>query len=167
MSKNIAYGLGILLVALMLYLTLFTSPHKTPSVISEGKIAPDFTLKTLDGRKVTLSELRGKVVLLNFWASWCPPCRGEMPLFEKIYERYKNRGFEILAVSTDSSADPVKKFVKEFGITFPVLLDDGKVSGLYSIQGLPTSFLIDREGRIVKVRLGKYREIEEDLKKIL
>lgn len=167
MSKNIAYGLGILLVALMLYLTLFTSPEHTTSGLSKGKPAPDFTLRTLDGKKVSLSELKGKVVLVNFWATWCPPCREEMPLFEKVYKKYKDKGFEILAVSTDSSVEPVKKFVEEFNVSFPVLLDDGKVSSLYSIQGLPTSFLIDREGKVVKVRLGKYKEIERDLKEIL
>jgi len=167
MSKNIAYGLGILLVALMLYLTLFTSPEHKPSGLSKGKPAPDFTLKTLDGKKISLSDLKGKVVLVNFWATWCPPCREEMPLFERVYRKYKDKGFEILAISTDSSVDPIKKFVKEFKVSFPVLLDDGKVSNLYSIQGLPTSFLIDREGKVVKVRLGKYKEIERDLKKIL
>ena len=169
MSKNIAYGLGILLVALLLYLGLVTnSSNTTPTGLGSGKPAPDFKLKTLDGKEVSLSDYRGKVVLINFWATWCPPCREEMPLFTKVYRKYKGRGFEILAVSTDSSIDPVKKFVKEYKLPFPVLMDDGKVSTeLYRVQGLPTSFLIDREGRIVKVRLGKYKEIESDLKKVL
>ncbi len=168
MSKNIAYGLGILLVALLLYLGLVTNSSKTtPTGLGPGKPAPDFKLKTLDGKEVSLSDYRGKVVLINFWATWCPPCREEMPLFKRVYERYKNKGFEILAVSTDTSVDPVKKFVKEYRLDFPVLLDTDNISSLYGIQGLPTSFLIDREGKIVKVRLGKYKEIESDLKKVL
>ncbi|WP_457600901.1 peroxiredoxin family protein [Hydrogenivirga sp.] len=168
MSKNLAYGLGILLVALMLYLGLFTnSQHTTSSGLGKGDIAPDFTLKTIDGREVSLKDYRGKVVLINFWATWCPPCRNEMPLFVRVYKRHRDKGFEILAVSTDSSLDPVKKFVKEFRINFPVLYDDKNVVSLYGIQGLPTSFLIDREGKIIKVRLGEYKEIERDLKEVL
>ncbi|EDP75663.1 TlpA disulfide reductase family protein [Hydrogenivirga sp. 128-5-R1-1] len=168
MSKNIAYGLGILLVALMLYLGLITnSQQENVAGLSAGKKAPDFTLKTLDGKEVSLKDYRGKVVLLNFWATWCPPCREEMPLFVRMYEKYKDKGFEILAVSTDSSLEPVKKFVKEYRINFPVLYDDKNVVSLYGIQGLPTSFLIDRDGVILKVRLGEYKEIEKDLKEVL
>lgn len=168
MSKNIAYGLGILLVALMLYLGLVTDSDKgSLSGLSPGKEAPDFKLKTIEGKEVSLKDYRGKVVLINFWATWCPPCREEMPLFEKVYKKYKDKGFEILAISTDSSVDQVKKFLKEYRVSFPVLFDDANVSGLYGIQGLPTSFLINREGEVVKVRLGKYKEIERDLKKVL
>ncbi len=167
MSKNIAYGLGILLVALMLYLGLFTNSSHTPSGLAPGKSAPDFKLKTLDGKQVSLSGLRGKVVLINFWASWCPPCKEEIPLFEEVYKKYRDKGFEILAISTDSSIDALKDFLKDHKISFTVLLDNGKVSNLYGIQGLPTSFLVDREGKVVKVKLGKYKEIERDLKKVL
>jgi len=168
MSKNIAYGLGILLVALLLYLGLVTNSNDAaPAGLGPGKQAPDFKLKTLDGKEVSLSDYRGKVVLINFWATWCPPCREEMPLFERVYKKYRDKGFEILAISTDTSTEPVKKFVKEYKLSFLILMDADNVSGLYGIQGLPTSFLIDREGKIVKVRLGKYKEIESDLKKIL
>ncbi len=168
MSKNITYGLGILLVALLLYFALFsqTQVSKTAGV-SVGKPAPNFTLRTLEGKEVSLSDLRGKIVLVNFWATWCPPCREEMPLFEEVYRKYKDKGFEILAVSTDTSAEAVRKFVKEFKVSFPVLMDDGKVSTSYGIQGLPTSFLIDREGKVIKIRLGKYREVEKDVKEAL
>ena len=168
MSKNVAYGLGILLVALLLYLGLVTNSSKTtPTGLGPGKTAPDFKLKTLSGKEVALSDYKGKVVLVNFWASWCPPCREEMPLFKRVYEKYRNKGFEILAVSTDTSAEPVKKFVKDYRINFPVLLDDGSVASLYGIQGLPTSFLVGRDGKILKVRLGEYKEVEKDIKKFL
>jgi peroxiredoxin len=167
MSKNLAYGLGILLVALMLYLSLFSNSQYVPEGLGKGKEAPDFRLKTIEGREVSLSDYRGKVVLINFWATWCPPCREEMPLFQRVYEKYKDRGFEILAISTDDYVEPVKKFVKEYKLSFPILYDDKNVVGLYEVQGLPTSFLIDRDGKIVKVRLGKYKEIEKDLKEVL
>ena len=168
MSKNIAYGLGIFLVALLLYAGLLTNSKSVSSTgLGKGKPAPDFTLKTLEGKEVSLSDLRGKVVLVNFWATWCPPCRSEMPLFERVYKKYKDKGFEILAVSTDSSLDPVKKFVKDYKISFMILYDDKNVVGLYGVQGLPTSFLIDRDGKIIKVRLGEYKEVERDLKEVL
>ncbi len=167
MKKNIAYGLGILLIALLLYMSLFTNSQVQTVGFKPGTEAPAFTLKTLEGKEISLKDLRGKVVLLNFWATWCPPCKEEMPLFAEVYEKYKDRGFEILAVSTDTKPETVKKFVKEYKFPFPILIDDGKISEKYRVQGLPTSFLINREGKIVKVRLGKYKEIEEDLKDIL
>jgi len=167
MSRNLTYGLGILLVALLLYLGFLASPGPTSKDLASGKPAPNFILKTLDGKEVSLNDYRGKVVLINFWASWCPPCREEMPLFRKVYENYKDKGFELLAISIDASQEAVIRFVKDYGLSFPVLLDDGRVSNLYRVQGLPTSILVDREGRIVKVRLGEYKEIENDLKKIL
>lgn len=166
--KNVAYGLGILLVALLLYLGFFTNTGSGPDIGLQGKKAPDFEATTLDGRKLRLSDLKGKVVLLNFWATWCPPCREEMPIFIRVYKKYKNKGFEIVAVSTDSGQGVVRKFIKEFRIPFPVVLDaKGELTRMYRVQGLPTSFLIDREGKIVKVRLGEYKEIEKDLKKLL
>ena len=168
MTKNIAYGLGILLVALLLYLGLFTNTGKVPYTGLEGKQAPDFDLKTIKGDRIRLSDLRGKVVLLNFWATWCPPCRDEMPLFRRVYKKYKDKGFEILAVSTDTDVRVVKKFIREFKIPFPVLMDEkGDLTKLYQVQGIPTSFLIDRDGKVIKVRLGEYKEIESDLKKLL
>ena len=167
MNKNIAYGLGILLIALLLYLSLFSNSYQPPAGLGKGDPAPDFKLKTLDGKEVSLSDYRGKVVLINFWATWCPPCREEMPLFERIYRKYKNKGFEILAIGTDGSVEPVKKFVKEYKLSFPVLFDNANVVALYQVQGLPTSFLVGRDGKILKVRLGEYKEIERDLKEFL
>jgi len=167
--KNLAYALGILLIALMLYLGLVTDAERAPSAgVRPGDKAPDFRLTKIGGGEVSLSDYRGKVVLLNFWATWCPPCREEMPLFKDVYKKYRDNGFEIIAVSTDASTDVVKDFISEYSIKFVVLHDrEGKLSSLYGIQGLPTSFLIDREGIVVKVRLGEYKEIEKDLKKVL
>jgi peroxiredoxin len=166
MTKNIAYGLGILLLALFLYLSVFSTSETSVAGFSKGSEVPDFTAKTIDGRELTLSKLRGKVVLLNFWATWCPPCRSEMPLFQKVYQKYKDRGFEIIGISTDASQGQVQKFIKEYGLTFPIIMDDQNLTAKFNVSGLPTSFLIDRDGRVIKVRLGEYEEIEKDLKKL-
>ena len=146
---------------------LWTVASRVPSAVGaplssspsprEGFLAPDFTLDTLQGEKVTLSDLRGKIVLINLWATWCPPCRAEMPALEKSYELYKDSGVVILGVNLtnqDSEKD-VSRFVEEFGLTFPILLDrDGNVSALYQLMGLPTTYFVNREGIIRTVVVG-------------
>lgn len=123
----------------------------------EGHFAPDFTLKTLEGNTVRLSELRGKkVVLINFWATWCPPCRLEMPTMQQIYSEYKDKGFEILAVNIESDANQaISDFAKELRLTFPILLDpDMKVIRKFRVIGLPVSVLIDRQGFVHAKEIG-------------
>ena len=123
----------------------------------EGHFAPDFTLRTLEGNTVRLSEFRGqKVVLINFWATWCPPCRLEMPTMQQIYSEYKAKGFEILAVNIEPDAQQeIRDFIKELRLTFPVVLDpDMKVSRKYRLVGLPVSVLIDRQGIIRAKEVG-------------
>ena len=109
----------------------------------------DFQLEAIDGRKYQLSDLKGKVVLVSFWATWCGPCVGEMPLLAKTYAKYKDRGFEILAVSADApnDRDKVRAFAKEHALPFPVLFDDG-IAGVYDVDGYPGNFFIDRDGKI-------------------
>jgi cytochrome c biogenesis protein CcmG/thiol:disulfide interchange protein DsbE len=122
-----------------------------------GFRAPDFSLQTLDGQTVTLSSLRGQAVMINLWASWCPPCRQEMPEILRVYEAHKDEGFTVLAVNTtfqDSEAD-ARAFVQKFGLTFPVLLDtSGAVSQRYQLRALPTTFFVDRRGAIQEVLVG-------------
>jgi peroxiredoxin len=109
----------------------------------------DFTLTDLNGKSWTLKDLKGKVVLLNFWATWCPPCRKEMPDLETLYRRFGPQGLVILGID-DEEADKVKPFVAQQGITYPVLLDRGrKVNTLFGIAGIPKTFVYDREGKIV------------------
>ena len=123
----------------------------------EGFSAPDFTLDLLGGGEVTLSDLRGKPVVVNLWASWCPPCRAEMPAIQKVYQDYQDLGLVVLGVNTtnqDSEADAAA-FVRQYGLTFPIPLDrDGSVSVRYQLSGLPTTFFIDRKGIIRSVVVG-------------
>ncbi len=127
-----------------------------PAGVDVGKPAPEFRLRNLKGGEMTLSSLRGRVVLINFWATWCGPCRAEMPSMEALYGTYKRADFEILAISIDTGEEEkVKSFVDEFGFRFPVLLDNRlAINQLYQVRVVPTSFLIDRKGIIRDRILG-------------
>ncbi len=121
----------------------------------EPLVAPDFTLKDLKGNQVALKNFKGRVVFLNFWATWCPPCRREMPAMERLYKKLKDRGLVILAVDMQESEKLVKAFMSEFSLSFPALLDrNGDISFLYGMRGLPTTYIIDREGKIVGKAVG-------------
>lgn len=119
--------------------------------------APDFTLPALSGGTLRLSDLRGKVVLLNFWATWCVPCRTEMPAIEALYQRYKDQGLEVLAVNLDVlSTAGVEAFVSEVKVTFPIILDPSWATAhAYRVFGLPTTYLIDRAGNVVVREVGE------------
>jgi peroxiredoxin len=119
-------------------------------------VAPDFALPDLDGNVRHLSAFRGKVVLLNFWATWCPPCRTEMPSMETLYQAYKDQGFELLAVSSDvQGAAIVRPFMQKYRLSFPSLLDTARrVNGMYGVRSIPTSYLLDRQGRVVSREVG-------------
>jgi len=118
--------------------------------------APDFTLPTLSGTPIRLAELRGKAVLLNFWATWCAPCRTEMPSIEALYQRYKDRGLDVLAVNLDlRSTAGVAAFLQEVGVTFRVGLDPSwSTARAYRVLGLPTTYLIDRAGQVIVREVG-------------
>jgi peroxiredoxin len=136
--------------------------------VQAGQPAPELRFASLAGDTVSLSSLRGRVVLLNVWATWCTPCRWEMPAIQRLYQRLGERGLVVLAVSEDDAGAPggaaggtlsdVAPFVRENRLTFPVLLDPrGRTPQLYGIAGLPTTFVIDRRGRIVRKVLGPVR----------
>lgn len=117
--------------------------------------APAFTLATLDGRQVSLNDVRGRIVLVNFWASWCVPCRTEMPAIEAVYQAHARQDFTVLAINVGEDDNTVKQFVDEFHLTFPILLDrDQTVLQQYQVQALPTSLFIDRAGVIRATSLG-------------
>lgn len=131
--------------------------------ISPPVEAPDFTLQSLQGSRVNLKDFRGKVVFLNFWATWCGPCRWEMPAMEKLWNRFKEDRFVILAVDIREGKDVVKSFIQEEGYTFPVLLDSkGEVAGIYGIRAIPTTFLINPEGKIVGKAVGAREWASQD-----
>lgn len=122
-----------------------------------GFSAPDFTLQTLNGESYTLSELRGQAVLVNLWATWCPPCRAEMPAIEKIYQEYKDQGFIVLAIDMTYQDDSfaVVPFTQKYGLTFPILLEEtGDVASAYQLRSLPSSYFINRAGVISEVVIG-------------
>lgn len=130
--------------------------------IGEGKKAPDFTLQTLDGESVTLSELQGKKVILNFWATWCPPCKSEMPYFQDYYEKYAEEdNVEIVAVNLtfQDKVDNVEAFVNGNGLTFPILLmEEPGINNTYKIVSIPSTFMIDTNGIIQKQIIGPLDE---------
>jgi peroxiredoxin len=152
-SKKIL-GMGAILVAGLFALNVSANP------------APDFTLPSSTGENVRLAEQRGQVVMLNFWASWCGPCRKEMPLLEEMSQRYSAAGFVLYGVNVEEDNADAKKLIKELGVTFPILYDtESKASSLYNVDAMPTTVVIDKKGAIRFVNRGykagdevKYRE---------
>jgi cytochrome c biogenesis protein CcmG, thiol:disulfide interchange protein DsbE len=133
--------------------------------VEVGSTAPDFVARDLEGNPVRLADLRGEVVLLNIWATWCPPCREEMPSMQRLHEEFRGRGFHVVAVSIDApmgrrdrggrEGGNVRAFAREMGLTFPLWLDPaGDIQRVYRSTGVPESFVIDRQGRVVKKVLG-------------
>jgi len=123
----------------------------------KGFQAPDFSLESIQGDYVRLSDLRGKVILLNFWASWCPPCRYEMPTFQKLFQQYQNQKFVLLTINltAQDSTNALDAFIQKYNLTLPILLDkDGKVARTYQIQSLPTTFIIGANGIIQDIIYG-------------
>jgi peroxiredoxin len=139
------------------------SPLHADSVINTK--APDFSLKDVRGNDIALSSFKGKVVLLNFWATWCPPCKAEMPAMNKLYNEMKSRGFEVLAVTSDSSLSDVNDFLSRNKLDFRILFDEKKsVTRLYKVFSMPTTFLIGRDGTIVEKFYGEYDWTERDVR---
>ncbi len=134
-----------------------TSIVKDKTIPDVGSIAPDFILKDIQGKDVRLSEYRGKIVLLEFWATWCPPCRVSVPDLVGIQEKYRNKEFVILGISIDEGGDITAKlneFIKEYKINYAILIGDENVSNAYNVRGIPVTFLIDREGKIANYYNG-------------
>ncbi len=141
------------------WIVLSRPPDTQPVVISPrpGFVAPAIALPAASGETLALADLRGQVVIVNFWASWCGPCRAEMPTFERLYQSERNRGLTILAVNNTIQDDEtaVAAIQREFGLSFPIVFDhDGEISRLYGVRMLPTTFIVDRRGVIRQVFFG-------------
>lgn len=132
------------------------TPSNNPPIFKNIKIkAADFTLKDMSGKEVSLSDFKGKKVFLNFWASWCPPCKAEMPEMEKLYQETKDSDLVILAINLAEDKSTVQNFLKDNQYNFPVLLDtDNSVASNYQVVSIPTSFFIDKEGNIIDKHIG-------------
>ncbi|MDX1453544.1 MAG: TlpA disulfide reductase family protein [Oleiphilaceae bacterium] len=129
-------------------------------------VAPDFTLKSKSGENIRLEDLRGTVVMLNFWASWCGPCRQEMPHMNDIFKKYEKFGFTVLAVSVDENPEDANRFLDAVPVDFPILYDtDSRVSQLYGVDAMPTTVMIDRNGNMRYLHRGYKPGYEKDYKK--
>ncbi|HXE92099.1 MAG TPA: TlpA disulfide reductase family protein [Terriglobales bacterium] len=176
MKRNaIVLSVVTLAVALMLYAgSRLAVPHDKPAAGGklrgnpQGALAPDFTLQSLDGRTVRLADLRGKAVVLNFWATWCGPCKIEMPWLDEFQKKYSAQGVEVIGVSMDEDRSKVGPFIQELGVGYTILHGTEEVGDAYGgVQFLPATFYIDREGKIVDRVFGlvSHSEIEGNIKK--
>ncbi|MBF0517504.1 MAG: TlpA family protein disulfide reductase [Nitrospirae bacterium] len=157
MNKRINRYYYTLILVLLLSATAAAvppAPWEADELI--GSAAADFTLKTVDGKDFSLSSLRGKTVLINFWATWCPPCIEELPSMNKLYLKYKQKGLEVVAVGLDNSPAKVKKFVAKNPFNFTIVTDPDKhvAKKLYKVSAQPTTYLINTEGKIVQKYFG-------------
>ena len=142
------------------------------SAKSTNQKAPEITLPGMTGKTVKLSDFRGQVVMVNFWASWCQPCRTEMPLIEDIYNKYKKIGFTVLGVNVDENPKAGKKMLKEIPVSFPVVFDsDNKMIEKYEVQAMPSTYMVDRKGNIRDIhrgyKKGDEKAYEEYIRKLL
>jgi thiol-disulfide isomerase/thioredoxin len=161
--RRAAHGHGAVAVARALGagLALLLSLAASADVIKPGAAAPAFQLHSSANTDLSLSDLKGQVVLINFWASWCGPCRQEMPVLEQLYKKYKPAGFALLGVNVEPKSADAEGFLKSTPVSFPILFDtDSKVSKLYEVSGMPSTVILDRSGKVRYVHHG-YKPGEE------
>ncbi len=163
-TASAAAVLGLLLAVMM-------AEPRDSLAAGTGKAAPDWALKNVDGKTVKLSDYKGKVVILDFWATWCPPCRAEIPSFVELYKKYSQDGLVVVGVSVDEEGPSVvKPFIKRNKIEYPIVMADGKIEQAYGgVEAIPTTFIINREGKIVNKHVGltSKEEFEKEIKPLL
>ena len=148
---------AVLIAAILtvIYIRSNHAPHPRAGIAKQNLVAPDFVLPQLDGTPLRLSAYRGKVVLLDFWATWCDPCRAETPHFVELEQKYADRGLQVIGVSMDDTSEPVRDFYQRFHMNYPVVMGDAKTGEAYGgVLGLPIAFLLDRDGRIIAKHMG-------------
>lgn len=158
--------------ALLVLTLLFVSSLNVYAGQTLSGQAPDFTLKSRSGKNIKLSELRGQVVMLNFWASWCGPCRQEMPLLEGLYKKYHALGFVLLGVNVEQDSNNAIAYLRDISVSFPVLYDNqNKVSKAYNISAMPSTIMVDRDGKLRFLhqgyKPGYEKEYESQIKKLI
>jgi len=171
--NSVIWAVVIIVIAIMLFASAFSRRHtrgggSAPTGQLKGNPAPEFNLQSLDGKAVRLADFHGKAVLLNFWATWCQPCKIEMPWFEEMQKQYGLDGFQVVGIAMDDAGkDEIAKFAKEMGVNYPILVGTESVGDAYGgVQFLPSTFFIDRDGKVVDHIFGlKSRsEIEDDIR---
>jgi len=140
----------LMIISLTIFMGCGLSSGGSPK---SGSSSIDFTLKDLSGSEVSLSDYKGKIVILNFWATWCPPCRQEIPDFIDVFDKYKNEDIQFLGISNED-AHTLRNFVLQYDINYTILVDDAGVMGKYDITAIPTTYMIDREGQIIYKNVG-------------
>lgn len=149
-------------------LLLAAAAATAPAALAPAAPAPDFTLARMGGTNLRLQEQRGQVVMVNFWATWCAPCREEMPHLDRLYQKYRSSGFVLLGVNVDDDTGNAVALAQKLGVKFPVLLDtDKKVSRLYELNAMPSTVLIDRDGRVRHVHRGYQSGYENTYEKLV
>ena len=170
MIKKVSIAV-LLLILISLLLVAGCATETATRGPQVGSLAPDFNLPNLDGDYTSLNSYRGKPVLLNFWATWCGPCRMEMPFLQEIYDEWTDKGLVLLTVNLGESTNVARNFMQENGFTMPVLLDSSRVLlNSYQITGIPTTFFIDKDGIVREGRIGSFpskETIEQSLTKIM
>jgi cytochrome c biogenesis protein CcmG/thiol:disulfide interchange protein DsbE len=158
LSTRLSVAVGLVLLVLLSYGFLSSRGSGRPQ---RGELAPDFALTLLDGSEVTLADLRGQVVVLNFWASWCSPCRREAPALQETWATHKDEGVAFIGVTYQDAQGASQRFIQEFGITYPNGMDEkGRISRAYGVMGVPETFVIDRDGKVVWFQIGEVRAEE-------
>jgi peroxiredoxin len=163
MQRNTAHqGVRLRVMRVLFGAALVAAALATSAAVTPSAKAPDFALRSLDGPNLRLQEQRGQVVMVNFWATWCGPCRIEMPHLARLYEKYRASGFQLLGINIDEDPHQAAAVATKLGVRFPVLLDtEKKVSKLYDLSTMPSTVLIDRDGRVRYIHRG-YRDGYEE-----
>jgi thiol-disulfide isomerase/thioredoxin len=155
LRRRILIGAVLILLIAGFYLRTHRRSRSSGPLASQQQLAPDFSLPKLDGGSLQLSSYRGRVVLLDFWATWCIPCREEIPHLVELQNKYRDQGLDIIGVSMDDSPDPVREFYQRFHMNYPVVMGTAEIGERYGgVLGLPIAFVVARDGRIYKKHIG-------------